>query len=105
MSNADPAPIFAALGDTTRLALVRTLSAGGARSIAALSAGTGLTRQAVTKHLRVLEGVGLVESVRHGRETRFAFRPEPVNDLRGWIEEVAIQWVDALDRLKAHLGE
>ena len=96
----DPAPIFAALGDRTRLSLLMTLSDGQKRSITMLSADSRLTRQAVTKHLRVLEEVGLVESVRHGRESRFACRPGPLDTARGYLDRVAAQWDDALGRLK-----
>ena len=101
MSGADPAPVFAALGDRTRLALLARLSDGGTRSIAALSADSRLTRQAVTKHLRVLESAGLVRSVRVGRESRFAFRPEPVAAARSYLEGVSAQWDEALSRLRA----
>ena len=97
----DPAPIFAALGDPTRLSLLNRLSGGDAQSIAKLSAQTRLTRQAVTKHLHVLEGVGLVRSVRVGRESRFAYRPEPLVDARAYLDAVSAQWDDALGRLKA----
>lgn len=96
----DPALIFAALGDRTRLSLLMTLSDGQKRSITMLSADTRLTRQAVTKHLRVLEEAGLVESVRHGRESRFACQPEPLDAARGYLDRVAAQWDDALGRLK-----
>ncbi len=102
---AERAAVFAALGDGTRLRLLMTLSHGGARSIASLSADGRLTRQAVTKHLRVLESAGLVESVRVGRESRFAYRPEPMNDARSWIDEVSAQWGDALQRLKMFVEE
>ena len=98
---AAPAELFAALGDPTRLSLVATLSAGGARSIASLSPGVPQTRQALTKHLRVLERAGLVESVRAGRETRFALRPQGVAAARSYLETVSAQWDDALGRLKA----
>jgi DNA-binding transcriptional ArsR family regulator len=100
---ADPAPVFAALADPTRLALVRRLSDGRSRSIVALAGDTRLTRQAVTKHLGVLARAGLVSRLRAGRETRFAFRPEPVAEARSWLDTVATQWEDALDRLKAHI--
>ncbi len=97
----DPAPVFAALGDRTRLSLLMRLSDGRTRSIAKLSADTALTRQAITKHLHVLEDVGLVSSVRIGRESRFAFRPEPIADLRSYLDTVSAQWDDALSRLRA----
>jgi DNA-binding transcriptional ArsR family regulator len=101
----DPASIFAALGDRTRLALLRRLSDGGARSIAALSADTSLTRQAITKHLHVLEEAGLVSSSRSGRESRFAYRPEPVAAARSYLDAVSAQWDDALSRLRAFVEE
>jgi DNA-binding transcriptional ArsR family regulator len=97
----DPAPVFAALGDRTRLSLLRKLSDGQRRSITALSADSRLTRQAVTKHLRVLEGAGLVTMSRVGRESHFAFRPEPVLAVRSYLDEVSAQWDDALARLQA----
>ncbi|WP_084691243.1 ArsR/SmtB family transcription factor [Sphingomonas sp. SRS2] len=96
----DPAPIFAALGDRTRLSLLMTLSDGATRSITMLSADTSLTRQAVTKHLRVLQEAGLVESIRQGRESRFACRPVPLDEARAYLDRVARQWDDALGRLK-----
>lgn len=98
---ADPAPVFAALGDPTRLALLTRLSDGRPRSIAGLSVGSPLTRQALTKHLRVLEAAGLVASERSGRETRFAYRPEPVEAARAYLERVSAQWDEALGRLRA----
>lgn len=101
----DPAPVFAALGDPTRLSLLKTLSDGRSRSIAALSADTALTRQAVTKHLHVLEGVGLVASTRIGRESRFAYRPEPLADARAFLDAVSVQWDDALARLRAFVED
>jgi DNA-binding transcriptional ArsR family regulator len=96
----DPAPIFAALGDRTRLALLTTLSDGQARSIAALSANTDLTRQAITKHLHVLEQAGLIRSQRLGRESRFTFQPDAIRVVRSYLDEVSAQWDDALARLR-----
>ncbi len=97
----DPAPIFAALGDETRLSLLAKLSDGQSRSIAKLSADTVLTRQAITKHLRVLENAGLVSSARTGRESQFAFRPETIAEARSYLEEVSEQWDNALSRLRS----
>ena len=104
--SADPAPIFAApifaaLGDGTRLSLLAKLSDGQARSIASLAADSALTRQAITKHLHVLEQVGLVRRSRHGRESRFAFAPMPLGAARAYLETVSRQWDDALARLRA----
>jgi DNA-binding transcriptional ArsR family regulator len=95
-----PAPVFAALGDATRLELVARLSSGQPRSIAQLTDGLSLTRQGVTKHLRVLEHAGLVSSIRVGRESHFTFRPEPIGEARSYLESVSMQWDDALSRLR-----
>jgi DNA-binding transcriptional ArsR family regulator len=95
------ASIFAALGDETRLAMLGKLANGLPQSISRLAEGTELTRQAVTKHLRVLEGVGIVQSTRVGRESRFALKPEALDDLRDYLDTVSRQWGDALARLKA----
>lgn len=100
-ARADPVPVFAALGDRTRLALLTRLSDGRSRSIARLSEDTELTRQAVTKHLRVLESAGLVGSVRVGRESRFAYRPEPIAEAKSYLEGVSRQWDEALSRLQS----
>src|SRR5882757_444243 len=95
------AAAFAALGDETRLTLVGRLSGGPPLSISRLAEGSNLTRQAITKHLRVLEGAGVVQSVRTGRESRFVFRPEPFKELQSYLERVSDQWDDALARLKS----
>jgi DNA-binding transcriptional ArsR family regulator len=95
------APIFAALGDETRLTLVAKLSGGQPHSISQLTAGSRLTRQAITKHLRVLEHAGIVRSVRAGRERRFAFHPEPIEGIKEYLDFVSAQWDEALSRLKA----
>jgi DNA-binding transcriptional ArsR family regulator len=99
------AEIFAALGDATRLSVLDRLSRGTPQSIIRLTAGTQLTRQAVTKHLRVLEAAGVVRSVRAGRESLFALEPKPIDDLRRYLETVSAQWDDALARLKAFVEE
>lgn len=101
----DPAPVFAALGDATRLALLSRLSEGRPRSISQLTGGLGLTRQAITKHLRVLEQAGLVQSHRAGRESRFTYLPESIEPLRSYLDNVSAQWDEALDRLKAFVEE
>jgi DNA-binding transcriptional ArsR family regulator len=99
--DAGPAPVFAALGDPTRLALLMRLSDGRTRSIAKLATDTTLTRQAVTKHLNVLQTAGLVSSSRVGRESRYAYRPEPVREAISYLDAVSAHWDDALSRLKA----
>ena len=97
------APIFAALGDDTRLFLIAKLASGRFYSISQLTAGTRLTRQAITKHLRVLERVGIVRGIRSGRESRFEFNPAPVAEIRKYLELVSEQWDQALARLKSFI--
>src|SRR5262245_19018273 len=98
---ADRASIFAALGDETRLSLIGKLSDGPPQSISRLAEGSALTRQAITKHLRVLEAAGVVHGARAGRESLFEFRPEPRKELQSYLERVAHQWEQALGRLKS----
>jgi DNA-binding transcriptional ArsR family regulator len=93
--------MFAALGDPTRLALVAKLCRGQPYSISQLSEGSRLTRQAITKHLRVLEGVGIVHSARAGRESMYKFDPQPIEKLKQYLDLVSKQWDEALSRLKA----
>jgi DNA-binding transcriptional ArsR family regulator len=94
------AAVFAALGDETRLSLLAKLCDGQRYSIAELTEGTKLTRQAVTKHLRVLERVRIVHGTREGRESLFAFDPQPVIEMKEYLELVSKQWDRALGRLK-----
>jgi DNA-binding transcriptional ArsR family regulator len=96
---------FAALGHPARLALVARLCGGEACSIARLTAGTRLTRQAVTKHLRVLQRAGMVRSVHSGRESLFAYEGAPVDELRSYLDRVSAQWDRTLARLKAFVEE
>jgi DNA-binding transcriptional ArsR family regulator len=99
------APVFAALGDETRLALVARLSGGEPHSISQLTQGSRLTRQAITKHLRVLEHVGIVRCVRAGRESLFKFEPKPIEEMKEYLEFVSQQWDQALSRLKAFVED
>jgi len=94
------APVFAALGDETRLVLVDRLCRSGTLSISELSAGSRLTRQAITKHLRVLEDSRLVRSVRQGRKMLFSFSPASVKEAAACLDRVSSQWDMALARLK-----
>ena len=99
------ASVFAALGDETRLSVLSKLSSGRPQSISRLTSGTRLTRQAVTKHLRVLQGAGVVRAARVGRESRFALDPKPIVDAQTYLEHVSRQWDNALARLKALVEE
>ncbi len=95
------APVFAALGDDTRLSLVAKLCTGQPYSISQLTEGSRLTRQAITKHLRVLEGVGIVHSIYKGRESHFKFDPRPIEETKKYLDGVSKHWDQALNRLKS----
>jgi DNA-binding transcriptional ArsR family regulator len=94
------APVFAALGDETRLSIIAKLANGQPCSIVQLTNRSKLTRQAITKHLRVLEGVGIVKSIRSGRESLFELDPKPIAEIRNYLDLVSEQWDLALSRLK-----
>ena len=97
----DAAPVFAALGDTLRLGLLGRLSADGPLSIRRLSEGTGVTRQAITRHLEALGRVGLVRDARRGRERVFSLDAKRLEIARRYLDRVAAQWDAAAARLKA----
>ncbi|MBA3541336.1 MAG: helix-turn-helix transcriptional regulator [Deltaproteobacteria bacterium] len=99
------APVFAALGDETRLRLIEKLSSGEALSIAQLTEGEPVTRQAITKHLDVLAEVGLVHDIRRGRERLWELEAAPLDDARHCLELVSARWDRALARLKALVEE
>lgn len=100
-----PASLFAALGDSTRLQLVATLSSEGPQSISALAEAAPVTRQAVTKHLEVLESAGLAASRREGRQRIFELRPERLAPAHRYLDRIGRQWDEALARLQAHVQE
>jgi len=95
------APVFAALGDETRLRLVARLGTEGPLSIARLTAGTDVTRQAVTKHLHVLAEAGLARGTRQGRERLWRLDPAPLEEARRHLDLISQRWDAALERLKA----
>lgn len=101
IDNDEAAAIFAALGDPTRLALVTRLSDGAPRSITQLTEDSALTRQAITKHLQVLEEAGVLTRRKSGRESLYAYSPQPLHDARQYMDAVGRQWEQALGRLKA----
>lgn len=101
----ETADVFAALGDPTRLALVQLLCEGSPFSISQLSAASPLSRQGITKHLRVLEDAGLVCSEKVGRESLFRLDPQPLHDAKRYIDVVSRQWDQALGRLKSFLED
>ena len=99
--SADAAPVFAALGDPTRLRIVTRLCDGGPSSIVRLTEGGSVSRQAVSKHLRALEGAGLVRSVRAGRERIWQLETARLAEVRHYLHQISSQWDEALERLRA----
>jgi len=102
---ARPARVFAALGDATRLTLVDRLSTGGPLSIAHLTAGSAMTRQAITKHLHVLAGAGLVRDTRRGREHLWELDPGRLAQAQRSLAQISQQWDERLARLKRIVEE
>lgn len=99
----DAAPLFAALGDETRLRLLARLSANGPASITGLSARSDVTRQAITKHLTVLSRAGLVRDERRGRERIWQLEPRRLADAREHLVRISQLWDGALGRLAKHV--
>jgi len=93
--------MFFALGDATRLSVVRKLGAGGALSATSLADGAQVTRQAIVKHLQVLEGAGLVTHEKRGREVLYAINPGRLDDARAFLDDVSASWDRAIERLRA----
>lgn len=99
------APVFAALGDETRLRLIARLCDEGPLSIAKLTTGFGVTRQAITKHLATLAEAGLVSAQRKGRESLWELEPRRLADAQRWFEQISRQWDASLARLKAYVED
>ena len=99
------AQVFFALGDGTRLSVVTRLGAGGALSATALSQGAKVTRQAIVKHLRVLEGAGLVKHEKRGREVLYALDSEQLEQARAFLDSVSEAWDRAIERLRQMVEE
>src|SRR5215210_2966266 len=99
----DAAPVFAALGEATRLALVAKLCKQGPLSIARLSDGTGVTRQAITKHLNTLADAGLVHGTRSGRERIWELETKRLEKARRCLDQISAQWDAALDQLRDYV--
>ncbi len=94
------AEVFFALGDDTRLSVVQRLGRDGAQSATALSDGARVTRQAIVKHLQVLEGAGLVHHRKRGREVLYAINPRRLDDARVFLDSISASWDRAIDRLR-----
>jgi DNA-binding transcriptional ArsR family regulator len=94
------AGVFFALGDGTRLSVLRKLGASGALSATALSDGAKVTRQAIVKHLQVLEGAGLVTHEKHGREVLYVLEPGRLEDARAYLATISASWDRRIERLR-----
>ena len=101
----DKAPIFAALGDPTRLTLLVKLGSGSLLSITRLAEDSALSRQAITKHLQVLQEAGLVRGVRRGRENLFELEPDRLDEAHCALDVISRQWDAALARLKSFVED
>lgn len=101
----EPAALFAALGDPTRLSLVDRLAANGPQSITQLTAGSAVTRQAVTKHLHVLADAGLAHDQWRGRERFWQLDIDRLEEARRHLDQIGRQWDEALERLRAFVEE
>ncbi len=99
------ADVFFALGDETRLSVVRKLGAGGALSATALSGGAKVTRQAIVKHLQVLSDAGLVRHEKRGREVLYELEPRRLADARAFLDGISAGWDRAIDRLRRLVEE
>ncbi len=105
-SSPEPRPVgavFDALADPTRRHLIEALSSGPGTATG-LAAPLPISRQAVAKHLELLARAGLVERRRHGRETVFELRPEPLTEASAWMDAVGAEWSGRLQRLRNTLG-
>jgi DNA-binding transcriptional ArsR family regulator len=102
---AEAVPVFAALADATRLSLLGRLSVDGPLSITRLSEGSGVTRQAITRHLYALGDAGLVRNARRGRERVWALDLKRLDKAKRCLDQIAAQWDAAADRLKAFVED
>jgi DNA-binding transcriptional ArsR family regulator len=102
---AEAVPVFAALADATRLSLLGRLSADGPLSITRLSEGTGVTRQAITRHLYALGDAGLVRHARRGRERVWELDRKRLEKAKRYLDQIAAQWDEAAERLKAFVED
>jgi predicted transcriptional regulator len=93
--------VFAALGDTTRRALLHSLARNSPKTATQLSREFPITRQGIVKHLDLLASAGLVQTRIHGREKRYSFAPEPLGSVSAWIDAIGKEWEGRLGRLKA----
>lgn len=106
VGSAEPlSPFFNALGDPNRLRIVTRLCEGGPCSTVQLTQVIPVTRQAATKHLLLLEAVGLVTSDRKGRERIWRIQPEPLAQASDYLTALSQRWDSAIDRLRAYVED
>ena len=101
----DPVPVFAALGDATRAGILRRLAREGRLSLTQLARGAPITRQAVSRHVAVLEAAGLIAARRAGRELHLTLTPASLVQAADWLAEVGAAWDGALERLARQVEE
>jgi DNA-binding transcriptional ArsR family regulator len=94
------AGVLAALADPTRRQLLDALADAGRASATALAGRLPVSRQAVVKHLQVLETAGLVEAARAGREVLYSVRPEPLDASARWLADLSAAWDRRLAAIK-----
>jgi DNA-binding transcriptional ArsR family regulator len=99
------APLFDALGDPNRLRIISRLCDGGPSSTTDVTEVVSVSRQAVTKHLLLLESVGLVSSERHGRERIWRVQPEPLTDASDYLTGLSQRWDRAIERLRIYVED
>jgi len=97
--------VFAAVGDRTRRGILERLRREGALSVSALAERLPMSRQAVTKHLDILEDVGLIQKHMRGRERLHVLCASPLCEINDWLSAYEAEWDDRLARLGSHLGE
>ncbi|MCV7300508.1 helix-turn-helix transcriptional regulator [Mycobacterium barrassiae] len=99
------APLFDALGDPNRLRIITRLCDGGPCSTTKITEVVSVSRQAATKHLLLLEAVGLVSSQRNGRERIWRVRPEPLNEASEYLDALSRRWDNAIGRLRTYVED
>jgi DNA-binding transcriptional ArsR family regulator len=99
----DAGAVFSALSDPTRREVMRRLSADGPSTLSELSSDLPVSRQAVAKHLVVLEGAGLVATSGTTRRRQYRLTPRPLADAMGWMVDVGAEWDQRLDALRRHV--
>ena len=100
-----PDRVFAALGDPTRARIVDWLDEGTTGTATGFAARLPISRQAVSRHLKELEGAGLIVGTRQGREVRYQLRPQRLTATAHWLQERADRWERSLRRLADHVEE